>query len=447
MSDSVFRYTGFELDREANQLQCHWEVGGHRFTEQFVFPETSHWDAVGVDEAVRWVYLLSGISYYKTLAPATIDLGGLPVTQDEVGFLYRYYKNGLGEFAYRADEKDPSLNVMGVLDRLEFTNYAPTPNPPVAEATEQAVNPLVPFGGGVDSLVSVELLRAAGISPTLFVVSRNGEHFAGVDEPVAATGLPVVRIARYLDESVLRSAELGFYNGHVPVTGIISALGLLAAVLHGHDAVVMSNEWSANSATISKDGVEVNHQYSKSAAFEADLSQFAGSKVGVDYFSLLRPRSELWIAREFAARCGGYLDTFCSCNKAFILDPARRSDGWCGKCEKCCFVNLILSPYLSRDALAWVFHRTGEPLENPALKPEFDSLVSAAGREKPWECVGDVDESRVAIALAAERADRAGNQLLAVLSAEAPASLDANELMVPHTSNIPSRYLQAAQLS
>ena len=63
------------------------------------------------------------------------------------------------------------------------------------------------------------------------------------------TGLPVVRAERAIDEQVLRSAELGFLNGHVPVTGIISAIGVLAAVLDGRDALVMSNEWSSSVAT------------------------------------------------------------------------------------------------------------------------------------------------------------------------------------------------------
>ena len=45
------------------------------------------------------------------------------------------------------------------------------------------------------------------------------------------TGLPVSRIVRTIDPLVRRSAELGFLNGHVPVTAVITA-----AVLGGGGA-------------------------------------------------------------------------------------------------------------------------------------------------------------------------------------------------------------------
>ena len=78
-----------------------------------------------------------------------------------------------------------------------------------------------------------------------------------------------MRAEREIDPQLLRSRELGFLNGHVPVTGIISAIAVLAATLDGRDAVVIANEWSASIPTLEVDGVPVNHQYSKSGTFEA----------------------------------------------------------------------------------------------------------------------------------------------------------------------------------
>ena len=103
----------------------------------------------------------------------------------------------------------------------------------------------------------------------LFVVSRPADRFDAIEQPAAVTGLPVVRAEREIDPQLLRSAELGFLNGHVPVTGILSAIAVLAAVLTGRDAVVMSNEWSASIPTLEFDGRPVNHQFSKSEEFEA----------------------------------------------------------------------------------------------------------------------------------------------------------------------------------
>ena len=103
----------------------------------------------------------------------------------------------------------------------------------------------------------------------LFVVSRPADRFDAIEQPAAVTGLPVVRAEREIDPQLLRSAELGFLNGHVPVTGILSAIAVLAAVLEDRDAVVMSNEWSASIPTLEFDGRPVNHQFSKSEEFEA----------------------------------------------------------------------------------------------------------------------------------------------------------------------------------
>src|SRR5690242_18810876 len=110
----------------------------------------------------------------------------------------------------------------------------------------------------------------------------------------------------------------------------------MAAVLDGRDAVVMSNEWSASIPTLEVDGRAVNHQYSKSAAFEAAFRTALAGVGRVSYFSALRPFTELWVAQRFAGLTQ-YHRTFRSCNRAFHLDESLRLDHWCGRCDKCCF--------------------------------------------------------------------------------------------------------------
>ena len=51
--------------------------------------------------AARLVFLLAGVSYYKTAAPSLIDLGDTAVTDAERAFLAGFYVDGLGEFGYR----------------------------------------------------------------------------------------------------------------------------------------------------------------------------------------------------------------------------------------------------------------------------------------------------------------------------------------------------------
>jgi hypothetical protein len=259
------------------------------------------------------------------------------------------------------------------------------------------------------------------------------------------TGLPLVRAEREIDPQLLRSAELGFLNGHVPVTGILSAIAVLAAVLTGRDAVVMSNEWSASIPTLEFDGHPVNHQYSKSEEFEAAFRGVLAGNPGLpQYFSWLRDRTELWVGREFA-KLGRYHASFRSCNKAFYTERPRRFAHWCGQCDKCCFIDLILAPFLPARALREIFAAAGEPLDDPALAAKFRSLLGAGA--KPFECVGEVTECRAAALLAARRADRADTRLLQELAAEvaswpdAPSEAETEAMLRPAGRNfIPDRY-------
>jgi len=136
----------------------------------------------------------------------------------------------------------------------------------------------------------------------------------------------------------------------------------------------------------------------------------------VEYFSALRARTELWVADEFA-RLTQFHDSFHSCNKAFYLDPAKRLDHWCGECDKCCFIDLILAPFVPAADLRRIFGGR-EPLDNLELLARFHGLLGFGENAKPFECVGDVQECQVATRLAAARPDRAGTGLLHLLAKE-----------------------------
>jgi hypothetical protein len=135
---------------------------------------------------------------------------------------------------------------------------------------------------------------------------------------------------------------------------------------------------------------------------------------------------------------------FRSCNRSFQLDPARRWTTWCGVCDKCCFIDLILAPFVAATELRAVFGGK-EPLENPDTLESFRTLLDIGHEPKPFECVGDVSECRAAAQLAAARADRAGSPLLGALLRELhgrdldAAAIDA--LLMPiGTDHIPQSY-------
>jgi hypothetical protein len=441
---SVFRYREYAVDAERGVLTCRYELDGREFTERVALLPGEQWHTEQARAAARLVFLLSGVSYYKTAAPPVIDFGTTALTAAEEAFLREFYLQGLAEFAYRNH-----LDLTSI--RLEARSAGPggttPPDPPAhGRAARPPIPPraLVPFGGGIDSIVTVEQVRQQA-DVALFVVSRPADRFDAIEQPAAVTGLPVVRAEREIDPQLLRSAELGFLNGHVPVTGILSAIAVLAAVLTGRDAVVMSNEWSASIPTLEFDGRPVNHQFSKSEEFEAAFrGVLADQGSAPEYFSWLRDRTELWVGREFAALTR-YHDSFRSCNKAFYTERSRRFAYWCGQCDKCCFIDLILAPFLPAETLRRIFAVAGEPLDDPGLTAKFRSLLGAGA--KPFECVGEVTECRAAVLLAARRDDRTDSGLLQELAAEvaswpdAPSPAETAAMLEPVGRNfIPDRY-------
>ena len=163
-------------------------------------------------------------------------------------------------------------------------------------------------------------------------------------------------------------------------------------------------------------------------------------------FSYLRPRTELWVAQQFAAP-DRYHRAFRSCNRAFHQDPAQRLDHWCGRCDKCCFIDLVLAPFMDRADLAAVF-AGDEPLENPANEERFRTLLGLGAGAKPFECVGDVDECRAATLLAAQRRGprrhRAAGSACGAELAEPHPPTDPAALLAPRgTHRIPDRYAPA----
>src|SRR5215471_3740511 len=98
---AVFRYEGFTADAERGVLTCRYSVDGRTFSEQVWLAPGPRWHTPAAEAAARLVFLLAGVSYYKTAAPPVIDLGDTALTAGERAFLREFYLQGLGEFAYR----------------------------------------------------------------------------------------------------------------------------------------------------------------------------------------------------------------------------------------------------------------------------------------------------------------------------------------------------------
>ena len=108
-----------------------------------------------------------------------------------------------------------------------------------------------------------------------------------------------------------------------------------------------------------------------------------------NYFSLLRPMSELQIAENFV-KINKYKNVFASCNKNFKIVKNQEPQRWCCDCDKCRFVFLIFAPFFSKQEMLEIF---GENLLNN--EKHLDGYLELCGlsKYKPFECVGEVEES------------------------------------------------------
>jgi hypothetical protein len=368
------------FDPSTGEARFAYGLAELRFTELLTFPKGADPEVAQSNAFLKLLDLTAivlGVSYFKLRAPVEIAAPNIALTDSERAFAIDVYENGLGEFYARNN-----LHRFGKL-----SIHAPQDIRPSKSRPDLPDRTLVPIGGGKDSLVSVDLLTAAGMDFTPFAVNPKGPIVSSVDR----IGIAPVYVTRQLDPEMIRlGKEPGFYNGHVPSTAINSMIASLCALLYGFNQIVLSNERSASEGNVEFDGRETNHQYSKSLGFELLIADVLSGATGgaLRYFSLLRPYSEARIASLFTHE-KKFDHVFSSCNRNFRL---AGHDGplWCGECPKCHFVFLIFAPFMAKDRLLSIFGKN--LLDDPANEASFRELAGLAG-QKPWECVGEILEA------------------------------------------------------
>jgi hypothetical protein len=381
--------------------------------------------AQAAEQALRLLHLIAGVSYYKAAVPDDIRIESYAIDAGAAALLQEIYVNGLGEFAYR--------NGLDLHGRIRFPAEASLLPPLAGEGRDGGArapalglreHALVAIGGGKDSLVSIESLRSVGIAQTVTWIGGSQLIKACAER----TGLPTLNIGRQLAPELFDYNRQGALNGHIPVTVINSAIMVFAAALLGVDQVVFSNERSASYGSFIEGTGEVNHQWSKGWACERDFGEQVQRLVAADlrYYSLLRPLSELAVARQFAKN-DHYDAYFSSCNRNFHLLGERPANRWCGVCPKCHFVFLALAPFMPKPRLVGIFGRN--LLDDPEQIGGYDALLEFQDH-KPFECVGEGRESRAAMAALADRPEWREDAIVQRFAREIRPQLDATELDV-----------------
>ena len=372
------------IDLATGWIDLAYRLDGVELQERFRLPISDPSPACpeALDAALDLLHWTAGVSYWKAGCPSQIAFEARCPDRWQAAWLTRLYREGLAEFAWR--------------NGLEQEHWAEFPAGPGSDAAavncQLARRSLTPMGGGKDSLVALERLRSQGEQPVTVQVGQA----ALIREVAAATGAEHLMVARRVDPALGELNRLGAWNGHVPITAINAAVLVVLALVQGYDRVVFANERSADEATLHDErGRAVNHQFSKSLAFEGMLGEWVERCITPDLsvFSLLRRDRELAVCREFAG-LERYHGVFSSCNRNFHLDGAQ-TDRWCGRCPKCHFVFLALAPFMSPESLAAIF---GANLLDDENQLGGSGRCSPSTEAKPFECVGEADEARSALA-------------------------------------------------
>lgn len=388
-----FIFESYDFDRDSLTATFRYSFDGERkFVERVVFADAAErYDEAVLDRALWLAFMLIGASYYKAFPTTSVRIGR-SIDEWQARFFDSVYQEGMSQFAFE--------NNLTRADLAHFeagTDAAPEP------LNYKGQGMIALQSGGKDSLLLASLLLKQGSDFQSLFISSTDVYPKVIDE----IGKPVSLIRRSLDKPALRAAvEDGGLNGHVPVTYMVAAIALVQAILQGRDTVLFAIGHEGEEPHEMIGDLPAMHQWSKTWAAERQLNEYIQRYVssGLRVGSPLRPYSELRVAELFAAYAWQtFGHEFSSCNIAnYMQGQLNEKLTWCGHCPKCANNFLLFAPFVEPSELAGIFH--GQNLfEKPVLIDTFRGLLGIDGVMKPFECVGEIKELRLAYHMAQDR--------------------------------------------
>ncbi|MFH0867153.1 MAG: hypothetical protein V1904_13235 [Bacteroidota bacterium] len=387
-----FSYESFEFRRLPQSLEIAFNFNLdniYYFRPVYTIPLKPAINCNNLDEKdlagiIFHIGMIELISYWKAACPKVVVIKPFALNEDQKNWWKNLYYQGLGEFFFLNSIRASADDFMNIVSASHDVNEKKSFNLDNSN--------IIPVGGGKDSTVTIELLSESKEKNLLFILNP-GKACNDTAETAGYSADQIIEIQRTIDPVLLKMNDEGFLNGHSPFSALLAFVSLLAAALTGKKNILLSNESSANESTVR--GSAVNHQYSKSYAFEKDFRDYAGKYISDDfnYFSILRPVNELQIAKLFSQYLK-YHSIFRSCN------AGSKTDSWCGECPKCLFTAIILSPFISNTDLIGIFGKN--ILDDNTLLYYFKQMYGAE-ETKPFECVGTIDDVNMALVMTMQK--------------------------------------------
>lgn len=341
------------------------------------------WNGLNTNTLKNLVFnlgMIEAISYFKSTCSKKFIIKCGYLNEEQKKWFRKLFYLGLGEFRY--------VNNINIKEE-DFVEFICEGNLLELEEIKECSNGvIIPIGGGKDSNVTLELIKDKFDDINCFMIGGKAVSFncvqtAGLDRD------KIIEVNRTIDKNLIELNKQGFLNGHTPFSAMVAFLTYTVSFMLGKKYIALSNESSANESNV--EGENINHQYSKTLEFENDFRDYAKKylKQNIEYFSFLRPISELQIAMLFS-RFPKYHKIFKSCNVGSKQNPWV----WCSNCPKCLFVYIILSPFIEINELNSIF---GEDLYNKKELLKIFIELCGYGEIKPFECVGTFSEVRYCV--------------------------------------------------
>jgi hypothetical protein len=400
----LFIYHAFHYQwNKKNQLEISFDFSigeAYHFTPKMLLKTGKYFAGSITPETLEGIVFHIGmielVSYWKATCSPEIYIKPYKLNHAQQMWWSKLYRKGLSEFFYQN-----GIELEDSFFHFLFNEDARSISELHYQRIENEKRSIVPVGGGKDSVVSLEKLsNEQEIIP--FIINPRGATLDCVRIAGFAQEEDIVILERSIDAQLLQLNKAGFLNGHTPFSAMLAFYSLLVASLTDTRPIALSNESSANEATIIN--TDINHQYSKSLEFEEDFRKYVTENMNdvAHYYSYLRPYSELEIAEMFS-QYPQYFMSFRSCN------AGSKQNVWCCNCPKCLFAYIILAPFIEKSQMIRIF---GENLlDKPSLQSFFDELTGKA-ETKPFECVGTVEEVNKALEMLNEKSTYAESYLL-----------------------------------
>jgi hypothetical protein len=389
----VFSYESFAIEPRGSSLRLQFDyrvAPDLSFTTHTVLedaPDT--WRQIPsatLENLVFHLGLIESFSYWKATCSPSIAINAGALSAEQLAWWKDLLLHGMREFFYVNSIDFTSADFVTLSAR--DGRVAPAYDQPLSNRS------LIPIGGGRDSAFTARVFQQAGapfgcmllnpIPAALRIAST-----VGCDQPVI--------VKRTLDPRLLELNQAGYLNGHTPFSAMLAFLSGICLVLYDYSNTVIANERSSDESNIVFLGKQINHQYSKSFAFEETFDNYLQKYLVRHgrYFSFVRPLYELQIGRAFA-RYPEMFSAFRSCNRN------QKSDSWCGACPKCLSVFITSYPFVSGADLIGMFG--ADFFERESTIPIIRQLAGL-GEHKPFECVTTFDEAIASLHLCVGKAE------------------------------------------